>query len=816
MKLKQTTILLISCLFAFQPAISQIKIQRNQSFDSGWKFMKGMEANAQDASFDDSSWRDVDVPHDWSIEDLSQNDSDSTLGPFHKNAVGKNNTGFTIGGTAWYRKHFSLDKAISNKVVYIQFDGVYMNSDVWINGHHLGNRPNGYASFVYDVTSFLSPAGKDNVIAVEVKNEGVNSRWYTGSGIYRHVWIHVVNKTHIENWGVQIVSDNVSAQSAGIGITARINNSSSDISLTTELYALNSNQMVSSTSTQVDGVKKVEQRIVLHNPKLWDLENPHLYKVRLILRQNNKMIDEYNQNFGVRTVKVDAEKGFVLNGKSVKLKGGCIHHDNGPLGSVAIDRAEERKIQLLKINGYNAVRLAHNPFSSELLEACDRLGILVINESFDVWNSQKTTDDYSKYFNEWWEKDLAANILKDINHPSIVMWSIGNEIPEIVNSTGHQTSLQLANAVHQLDPSRLVTNAIPFYLPLMKGLPWDVTAPAFATLDVGGYNYTSSQYVNDHKKYPSRVMVATEYFPPQALQEWNYVENNVYIVGMFSWSAMDYLGEAGLGLARLKKQDEKLAGFQQTFMMPEWPIFNAYTGELDLIGNKKSASYYLDVVWRNSPIEMLVHRPIPNGMKEVLGFYDFPDELKCWTWNGHENDSLQVRVFSRSSKVKLELNGKIIAEQTIPPGSITATFSIPYVPGKLTARCYDERLEVASETIATAGKPAAIRLKADRLDLKASKNDLAYIDVEIIDVGGNIVPNVDDILIKYRVTGNVTIAAVGNGNPRDMSSFVKPEKKVFHGKGLVILRPEASSRLITLHASAEGLQSATLTIKAEE
>ncbi|AXE20444.1 glycoside hydrolase family 2 [Runella rosea] len=815
--MRNCILFIISYLVYFQSAFSQIKVGRNQSFDFNWKFKKGKEIDAKAANFNDADWRKLDIPHDWSIEDLAENPSDSivgpsSLGPFYKKAVGKNATAFTVGGTAWYRKTFVMDKTTANKKVFIQFDGVYMNSDVWLNGHHLGNHPNGYTSFIYDLTAHLNPIGKENVIAVQVKNEGDNSRWYAGSGIYRHVWLSVVNAVHIENWGVQIVSSKVSEQSADIHIATKIENSAQNISLTTDLYSVE-NKLVSSKTTDVSGKNKAEQMIVLKNPKLWDIESPHLYKAKIILKQNGKVIDEYTQNFGVRSIHFDAKTGFTLNGKNVKLKGGCIHHDNGPLGAVAIDRAEERKIELLKKNGYNAVRFAHNPFSAELLDACDRLGMLVMNEAFDMWERNKTPDDYADYFKDWWQKDLTSIIQKDFNHPSVIMWSIGNEIPEIIDSTGHKTSKMLADFVRNLDSSRPVSNAIPFHLPLIARKKWDVTDPAFASLDVGGYNYASQYYESDHKKYPDRLMVATEYFPPKALENWNAVEKNSYVIGMFSWSAIDYLGEAGLGLSRLKNKSDKNGGFQETFMAPEWPIFNAYTGELDLIGNKKSASYYLDVVWRRSPMEVLVHRPIPEGKREITGFYDFPDEMKSWTWPRHENDSLQVRVFTRCQKVKLELNGKQIAEQNLEKGSIIGTFSVPYIAGKLVARCYDGDKEVASETLTTAGKPVAIRLKADRQTIKANRNDLAYINVEIVDEAGNVVPNMDEVLIKYQITGNGSIAGVGNGNPRDMSSFQKPEKKVYQGKGLVIVRPTEKTGKMMLNAKAEGLKDGFLTIE---
>ena len=825
--MKQSIILIITYLLFSPTVFSQIKVGRNQLFDSNWKFQKGNKMEAKEANFNDANWRKLDLPHDWSIEDLAENTTDSTKGisirgisirgPFYKNAIGKNATAFSVGGTAWYRKHFVLDKSSSGKKVYIQFDGVYMNSDVWINGHHLGNHPNGYTAFVYDLTAFLNPVGQKNVIAVQVKNEGDNSRWYSGSGIYRHVWLNIVNPTHIENWGVQIVSNKVSEQSADIQITTKIENPVSNNSLITELYSTD-NKLVVTNTKQISNENKVEQIITLKNPKLWDIENPYLYKAKIILKQNGKIIDEYTQNFGIRSIRFDAENGFTLNGKNVKLKGGCIHHDNGPLGAMAIDRAEERKIELLKKNGYNAVRFAHNPYSAEILDACDRLGILVMNEAFDMWNINKTPDDYADYFKDWWQKDLSSMIQKDFNHPSIIMWSIGNELPEVVDSLGYETSKKLAGFVRNLDSSRAITAAIPFHIPLLKRKKWDTTAPSFDVLDVGGYNYASQYYEGDHKKFPKRVMTATEYFPPKALENWNAVEKNPYVIGMFSWAAIDYLGEAGIGLARLKDNTMKQAGgmiggdFVETFMSPQWPIFNSYTGELDMIGNKKSASYYLDVVWRRSKIEILVHRPIPAGYKELTGFYGFPDELKSWTWTGHENDSLQVRVFTRSSNVKLELNGKMIAEKTLEKGSITATFTVPYIAGKLTAHCFEGDKEVASETITTAGKPVAVRLKADRAIIKANKNDLAYINVEIVDEFGNVVPSVDDILVKFKIEGNGKVIGVGNGNPRDMSSFQKPEKKVFGGKGLLIVKPNGKAGEMIIIAKAKGLKTNKIAI----
>lgn len=801
-------------LFAFHSpkGFSQkgISAGRDIPFDMDWKFKKGYQIDAQSPSYSDADWRKLDLPHDWSIEDLSDISSDSMIGPFSKKAPGKQNVAFTVGGTAWYRKTFKLDKSTLGKKVFIQFDGVYMNADVWINGYHLGNHPNGYTSFIYDLSQHLNPIGKANTIAVQVKNEGSNSRWYSGSGIYRHVWLHIVNSTHIANWGVQLVSSKVSEQSASIHISTSLESNTENLTLLTELYS-GENKLVGSNLSDVASQNKVEQVIVLKSPDLWSIENPQLYQAKVTLKQNGKIIDQYKQTFGIRSIHFDAQQGFTLNGKSVKIKGGCIHHDNGPLGAAAINRAEERKIELLKQNGYNAVRFSHNPYSPYLLDVCDRLGLLVMNEFFDMWNEPKSPDDYANYFADWGEKDIRATINRDFNHPSIIMWSIGNEIPEIIDTLGYETSAKLARLVKSLDTTRATTTAIPFFIPYSKQKKWETTDPAFATVDVGGYNYAYSLYENDHKRVPDRVVVATEYFANKALENWNAVEKHPYVIGMFSWAAIDYLGEAGIGLARLKHKDEKF-DFSKDFTAPLWPVFGSYTGELDLIGLKKSASYYLDVVWRRSPLEMVVHRPIPKNMKEDPGYWGFPDEMKSWTWTGHENDTVQVRVFTRSQKIRLELNGVTIGEQSVPNNSITTTFKVPFVKGNLVARCFDNDKEIASQTLSTAGTPFSIRLTADRSIIKASKNDLAFITVEVVDKAGNVIPDEDDRMIKFQISGKGSIAGVANANPRDMSSFQKPEKKVFQGRNLIVIKPTHKAGSIKVIAQAEGLGSGVITI----
>jgi beta-galactosidase len=819
--------------FCFAAAFAQSQGQsRTRPFDDNWRFKKDNLIDASVSSFDDSKWRVLDLPHDWSIEDLPTGQAglpnqipDSIVGPFSKAAISQRDGGFLVGGTAWYRKHFVLDKTSTGKDVFIQFDGVYMNADVWINGHHLGNHPYGYTSFYYDLTPYLKSAGQLNVIAVEVKNEGRNSRWYSGSGIYRHVWLTTVNATHIQTWGTYITTPAVSEKSADVHIETAIENHAQNktpLSVVIELY--NASGKLVATGKQniavtADSVINIKQNILVQNPGLWSIDKPQLYQAKTKLIQDGKVVDETVSSFGIRAIHFDAQTGFTLNGKMIKLHGGCIHHDNGPLGAAAIDRAEERKIELLKQQGYNAIRLSHNPPSPHLLDACDKLGMLVIDEAFDMWELAKNPQDYHLYFNEWSKKDIQSMVLRDRNHPGIIMWSIGNEIAEVIDSPGYKIGQDLSAAIRQLDTTRAVTMAITAFAMLSKkGSKWDDTAPSFANIDVAGYNYGYSKYESDHGKFPNRVMYASEYFPTKGIDNWLKVETLPYVIGTFSWTAMDYLGEAGLGVPRLVKDEPKagggslLGGNSNLFLDPAWPIFDAYTGELDLIGNKKVNAYYLDVTWKRSEVQVLVHKPIPDGYKESNFFYNFPDQLKSWSFPGEEGKKMQVFVYSRAQKVTLELNGKIIGEQAIQPNNITAQFDVPYQPGTIIAKSYVDGKQTGADTLSTVGKPVAIRLRADRNTIKANRNDLSFINVEVVDAKGNVVPYVDDLLIQYQVQGNGEIAGVGNGNPADASSFQQNHKKVYQGRGLVIVRPKGAPGKIILKASAKGLVQGSIEI----
>ncbi len=800
---------------------------RTRPFDAGWLFMKDSATGAQGMNYDDASWRTVDLPHDWSIEDLPNQIPDTVVGPFSRSSIGKAATGFTVGGTGWYRKKFTTGKEEQNKLISIHFDGVYMNADVWLNGQHLGNHPYGYTPFYYDLTPYLNPSGQENVLAVRVRNEGKNSRWYSGSGIYRHVWLTVTEPAHVTPWGVYITTPSVSNSSATILVKSTINNEQktvSNISLVTTILSPDGKKVgqTQKALTLEGNLLSVDsQTITVTSPVLWSVERPALYKIVTEIKAADKTIDRIETPFGIRSIHFDATNGFTLNGKRVILKGGCIHLDNGPLGSAAIDRAEVRKIELLKKIGYNAIRISHQPPSQQLLDACDRLGMLVVNEAFDMWNNAKNPQDYHLYFKEWWQKDLQAMILRDRNHPSVIMWSIGNEIYEAPDSLGHQLSKQLADEVRRLDPTRPVTEAMVFLPPFTKK-PWQEYEPNLANLDVDGYNYfletkdmffrrdsmTANRFDSEHAKHPKKTFMVTEYLPSAALENWEKSEKFPFVLGSFKWTAMDYIGEAGIGRSLVVPESRKmpngLIGIGM-FYMDSWPVFNAYCGDLDLIGNRKAASYYQDIVWRRSSVEMLVHRPMPDGMKEAIAPWGFADEIKSWSWPGQEGKKMQVHVYTRSKKVKLELNGKVIAEQMVPDSSITATFEIAYQPGTLVARSYDDTKETGSSILSTVGKPFAVRLVPDRSTIKADINDLSYVSAEIVDEKGNVVPYVDDIEVTYQLAGNARIAGVGNGSFDDMSSFQQNHKKVNQGRGLVIVKPNGMKGMATLKATAKGL-----------
>ncbi len=775
---------------------------REQNFDSDWKFNLGDVSGAESATFDDSQWRSLDLPHDWSIEDFPTIDGKQQIGPFSEDSPGMGATGNVMGGTGWYRKTFTLDKSSEGKKVQICFDGVYMNSEVWINGQSLGIHPYGYTPFNYDLTPFLKPFGEPNSLAVKVNNTGKNSRWYSGSGIYRHVVLQITSKVNIPVWGIFVTTPEVSTDKATVKFDIQVSNEdkeSADLKVTTQILSPDG-KAVCDAKTTVSPFKEektdIEQVFDLKSPSLWSIETPTLYRAVTEISLNGTVIDQKTTTFGIRSIEFSAEKGFLLNGEPVLLKGGCMHHDNGPLGSATLDRAEERRVELMKKFGFNAIRTSHNPPSHQFLDACDRLGVLVIDEAFDQWQRPKNPEDYNLYFDEWHQRDLEAMIMRDRNHPSIIMWSIGNEINERVDSSGLAIMKNLSAIIKTMDTTRPVTEAICSFWD-HPGKTWETTIPAFAQLDVCGYNYKLDEYENDHKIAPERIMAGTESFPVQAFENWQMVEKYPYVIGDFVWTAMDYLGESGIGNALIGK-DKKV-----TFA-PGWPWYNANCGDIDICGFKKPQSYFRDVVWKNSNLEMAVHAPIPSGMFENVSFWGWPDEQQSWNWAGNEGQKLQVNVYSNYPEARLELNGKVIGTKPVSADTkLTATFEVPYEAGELIAIALQDGKEMESKILKTTGKPAKIRLTADRSEIKASRNDLSYVTVEVTDEDGNLVPDAN-VPIQFSISGDGELAAVENGNPNDMKSFRTPECKTFKGKCLVILRPSGTAGTISLTAKADG------------
>ena len=781
---------------------------RNLSFDTGWKFLRDSVAGAENPSFDDSGWRKLDLPHDWSIENFADSDNEDHIGPFTKTSEGGVSTGHVKGGTGWYRKHFTLDDSCRMKNVSVCFDGVYMLTTVWVNGKKAGDHFYGYTPFSYDISRLLIP-GSDNVIAVEVKNPGKNSRWYSGSGIYRHVWLTITNPFRVAENGLYITTNLLSKDIAQIQLSVKLKNSgpgNSEGKLVT-LISDTDDRVIGKSEKSVeiepDGALSVEQSLKITKPSLWSVDNPHLYRVTSQVVVKGKIIDSYSVQFGVRTLDFSADRGFQLNGIPLELKGACMHHDNGLLGSAAFDRAEERRIEIMKANGYNAIRTSHNPPSKQFLDACDRLGMLVIDEAFDMWEHPKNPSDYSNYFKDNWKNDLQSMILRDRNHPSVIAWSIGNEIYERADTSGQRIAEQLVRVVKSLDNSRPVSAAVCLFWD-HPGTDWSASAKAFASLDVAGYNYEWREYENDHKKYPERIMAGTESFPMEAFENWQQVEKNSWVIGDFVWTGMDYLGESGIGHVYYDKN--------ASFSMP-WPWYNAWCGDIDITGQKKAQSYFRDVVWGRSNLEMAVHEPLPAGKKEGISYWGWPAEYQSWTWPGEEGDTMQVSVYSRCQEVRLELNGKVIGQkQTTDKTKLTAKFTVPYSEGELKAIGITNGKEIATKVFKTAGKPSHLILSADRTRIKADRNDLAYVSVEVRDKDENLVPNTD-ITVKFTVSGVGELLASGNAAPDDMKSFRKPECKTFNGKCLAIIRPYVKAGSIKLNAEAAGLPNAMIEIQ---
>ena len=783
---------------------------RDQSFDRGWRFLRG-EGSFEAAAFDDSGWRPVDLPHDWSVEDLPGPATATRFGPFDKAAVGGTGTGFTVGGEGWYRKRFSTVGLPAGSRVRIVFGGVAVTGDVWINGQPVGSHRHAYTPFVCDLTPHLRADG-DNVIAVRARNIGRNSRWYAGSGIYRSVTLDVVpGVASLAQWGPSVWTRRIDGGQAIVEVASAIHGAAAGLSLRLVLR-----DAAGRIAAQANAPARAETRQTLRVPsaKLWSPDHPNLYTLETTLMRGPTPIDRQAMQIGLRIVTMDPANGVRINGRHVVLRGGCVHHDNGLLGAAAFADADDRRVRLLRARGYNAIRSSHNPSSASFRRACDRHGMLLIEEAFDSWHIHKRPDDHSTYFKQDWRQDLADMVLPARHHPSVIMWSIGNEITERSTDEGLEWSWQLANAVRQLDPTRPVTAGLQEFL----GRPMTATAgtaraghvgevdqPSTIFLDVAGYNYKLGDIEGDHRTYPHRLIYASETYPRDAWDYARLADRAPYFLGEFVWTAMDYVGEAGLGLtARVPAKNAS------QFSFVSFPVYNAFCGDIDLIGHQKPQSLYRDVVWGISPLECLVRRPLPAGEVENIPLWGWSDELPSWTWPDAVGQPLAVRIYTSGDRVELRLNGAAVGAKALAPGDkMKAEFQIPYRPGTLEAVAYRAGRVIGRRTLATVGAPAALRLTPEPVTGR-DRSALRFVEVAVLDAQGR--PCADaDIAVALTVDGPAELIGFGNAGPRAIGSLQAPTTRTFQGRALAILRATGAGT-VRVEVRSPGLQGGRGTI----
>jgi len=788
--------------------------ERRAPFNADWRFLKGDVAAAQSLEFDDSSWRQLNLPHDWAIE-----------GPFDRN-ISPHQGSLPFFGTAWYRKQFTLPDSAKASRIFIEFDGAMANSTVWINGVELGGRPYGYIGFTFDLTPHLRWNGQKNVIAVRLAPEPRSSRWYPGAGLYRNVWLVTAAPVHIPMWGTYVPTTSSAGGKCTVTSKTEISNqSSSTAKVTLHTTVLDpSGRAVAKHSAVTEiasgATASVRAGLTVDHEQLWDTDHPQLYTLVSEVRDGRHVVDRYTTPFGIRTIAFDKAKGFLLNGRPLKLHGVCLHHDLGALGAAVNRRATERQLEILRSMGANAIRTSHNPPSPELLELCDRMGFLVIDEAFDMWRRPKNPNDYHKYFDQWAERDARDMIRRDRNHPSVILWSIGNEIPEQHAADGAKTAAWLTGIFHEEDPTRPTTSAF-------DAFPDSIKNGLAAAVDVPGFNYKPFRYgeiLKDHpdwviygsetsscvssrgvyhlplekyEKHPSHQLTSYDILSPP----WAYLPDPEFeaqdalpqVLGEFVWTGFDYLGEP-----------------TPYFMGPgdnaeDWPVRSSYFGIVDLAGFPKDRYYLYQSVWTTKP---MVHI------------------LPHWNWAGHEGQMIPVMAYTNAEEVELFLNGKSLGRKKrgaepveLPTGKNISPdlkfrskyrlmWQVPYAPGAIKAVAYSGGKPVAEKEIRTAGAPARIRLLPDRTQLTASGDDLSFITVRIEDQNGNLCPESDN-LVRFKVEGAGSLAAVDNGNAATLEPFQADNRKAFNGLALLIVRTQSKPGTIEITAASEGLAPAT-------
>ncbi|MEI7900156.1 MAG: glycoside hydrolase family 2 TIM barrel-domain containing protein [bacterium] len=798
--------MLLSCAFFCRAAeVSAEGGRQTLSFDQGWRFHLGDVAGGEKPALDDAAWRAQDVPHDFSIEGPPGTNAAAMDGPFDPKSPGGESAGALNGGVGWYRKTFTLPEAAKGKRAFVLFDGVYMDSEVWLNGVSLGRQPYGYTSFEYDLTPHLKPGG--NVLAVRVNVQQPCSRWYSGAGIYRHVWLTLTGPVHVALWGTCVTTPAVLDASAEVLVRTQVRNEGAEevkATLTTTVVDAEGKQVAEQQTAETlaaNGSHAFAQALKVAAPRRWSVDDPHLYRAVSEIRVGGRLADRYETPFGIRTIAFTADNGFLLNGRRVQIKGVCNHHDLGCLGAAVHRRGIERQLEILKAMGCNAVRTSHNPPAPELLELCDRMGLLVMDEVFDEWVIPKSGIKYSygRFFEEWSERDLVSMLRRDRNHPSVILWSIGNEIKEQAAPQGGAMARRLADICRREDPTRPVTSG-------MNKLN-QALANGFAdALDVAGINYFTAEY----QRQRGRVLIASETssalstrgeygleLKPDGTVAINKrrgnqcvsydldrpgwgctaedsllaLKNAPWVAGEFVWTGFDYIGEP---------------------TPYDWPSRSSYFGIIDLAGFPKDRYYLYQSQWSDKPVLHL---------------------LPHWNWKGFEGKEIPVWCFTSAESVELFLNGKSLGSKTLKDSkSLHLEWKVPYEPGVLKAVGKKGGQTLTAE-VRTAGEPARLILRPDRTRIAADGEDLSFVEVRVVDKDGTLCPDADR-QVAFSIEGPGEIAGVDNGDPASHEPFQATRRKAFHGLCLAVVKAGRTSGAIRLSAAAQGLQSEPAVITA--
>lgn len=784
-------LLLISLVFA--SVIATAAPRTEVSFDNDWRFKQGDIAGAESPALDDNSWVTVNTPHDWAI-----------AGPFDEHAPTGGAGGFLPTGVAWYRKHFNLDANDKGRRVFVEFDGVMEKSGVWINGVHLGHRPNGYSSFRHELTSHLrfgSGEQNANIIAVRSDNEAQPaSRWYAGAGIYRHVRLITTNDVHVDQWGTFVTTPQIAKDRATVRVESTvINQSRQDRTAHLQITLTNpdgDSVLQARGDALVIPAGRTTQFTIessLKDPRRWDIADPALYRATVsVVSEEGTALDEDNVTFGAREAKFEAATGFWLNGRNIKLKGVALHADAGALGMAAPLSFWERRLRGMQALGVNSIRTAHHPFNPEVLDLCDRLGIIVMNEAFDMWTVAKNPHDYHLFFTDWSSIDARDFVRRDRNHPSVVIWSVGNEIHDTPYPIVAKSILErLLKVFHENDPSRPVTMAL--FRPNTTG---DYKNGLADMLDVVGQNYRENELAAAHADKPSRKIIGTENSKNRA--SWLVVRDNPAYAGMYLWTGVDYLGEANR------------AG---------WPAISNPSGLVDRTDRVKPLGLERASWWSEKPVVHIARRMVeqvdnselPTMTAVALPAPKGPTALADWTPSNLGPHDEKVEVYSNAEEVELFINNRSFGRKPRNADDSARLWEVPFTPGSVRAVGYTKGKAVAEDTLRTAGKAARIKLIAEQTSLAHGFDHIAFIRVEVVDAKGVVVPSATHA-IKVQLSGPGAIAAFDNGDVKDHTSFTSPERKVVAGHALLMVNATGEANAIQITASSHGLAPAKVTI----